>query len=59
MQVQGHGHRQKLRSDLFMAALGLRCQVCFSLVAVIGGYSLVAVQRLLIVVTSLIEEHGL
>ena len=44
---------------LSLAALGLRCQVGFSLVAVIGGYSLVAVQRLLIVVTSLIEEHGL
>ena len=44
---------------LSLAVLGFRCQVGFSLVAVIGGYSLVAVQRLLIVVTSLIEEHGL
>ena len=31
----------------------------FSLVAVIRGYSLVVVQRFLIVVISLIEEHGL
>ena len=36
----------------FIAAHGL------SLVAVIGGYFLVAVWRLLIVVASLIAEHG-
>ena len=44
---------------LSLAVLGLRCSVGFSLVAVIRGYSLVVVQRFLIVVISLIEEHGL
>ena len=39
---------------LFLAVLGLRCHVDFSLVAVIQGYSLVAVHRFLIAVGSLL-----
>ena len=39
--------------------LGLHCRVDFSLVAESGGYSLVAVCRLLIVMASLVGEHGL
>ena len=44
---------------LFLAVLGLFCCVGFSLVAASGGYSLVAVLRLLIAVASLVAEHGL
>ena len=44
---------------LFLAVLGLYCSVAFSLVAESGGYSLVAVCRLLIVMASLVGEHGL
>ena len=43
-----------------MAALGLCCCAwAFSLVEASGGYSPVAVQGLLIVVASLVAEHGL
>ena len=41
------------------AVLGLPCYVDFSLVAGSGGYYLVAVHRLLIVVAPLVAEHGL
>ena len=44
---------------LFLAALGLRCCMGFSLVALSGGYSLVPVLRLLIVVASFVAEHRL
>ena len=44
---------------LFLAVLGLYCCMGFSLVAVIRGYSLVAVHGLLIVVASLAVEHKL
>ena len=40
---------------LFLAALSLRCWAGFSLVAMSGGYSLVAVHRLLSFVVSLVE----
>ena len=43
---------------LFLAVLGLRCCEGFSLVAASGGYSLLAVHGLLIVVTALVVEHG-
>ena len=39
--------------------LGLRCCMGFSLVMTSGGYSQVAVHRLLIAVASFIVEHGL
>ena len=39
--------------------LGLHCYTVFSLVAASGGYYLVEVLRLLIVVTSLAVEHAL
>ena len=38
-----------------MAALGLYCCTWFSLVAVSGSYSLIAVCELLVVVASLVE----
>ena len=44
---------------LFLAVLGLRCCTGFSLVAVSGGYSLVAVLELLIAMASLAVGHGL
>ena len=44
---------------LFLAVLGLCCCVGFSLVVVSGGYSLFVVHGLLIVVASLVAEHGL
>ena len=49
---------------LILAALGLCCQVGFSLVAAKQGWgvvcsSLVAMRGLLIVVASLVAEHGL
>ena len=44
---------------LVWAVLGLCCCTGFSLVAVNGGYSLVAVPGLLITLASLVEEHGL
>ena len=43
---------------LFLAVLGLHCCSGFSLVVASRGYSLVAVLGLLIVVASLITEHG-
>ena len=48
------------KSYLFiLAVLGLHCCMGVSLVVVSGGYSLVVVCGLLIVVASLVEEHGL
>ena len=44
---------------LFLVVLGLCCCVGFSLVAANGGYSLVVMCGLLIVVASLVVEHGL
>ena len=44
---------------LFLTVLGLHCCQGFSLVADSGGYSLVAVRRLLIAVASLVVEHRL
>ena len=44
---------------LFLVVLGLCCCVGFSLVAANGGYSLVMVCGLLIVVTSLVAEYRL
>ena len=44
---------------LFLIVLGLHCCADFSLVVVIGGYSLVMVQGLLSVVASLVAELGL
>ena len=44
---------------LFLAVLGLRCRVGFSLVVESEGYSLAAVRRLLITVTNLVAEHRL
>ena len=44
---------------LFLAVLGL-CAVCgLSLAVAIRGYSLVVIHGLLIVVSSLVAEHGL
>ena len=42
---------------LFLAVLGLRCYMGFSLVAGSRGYALVAVCGLLIEVASLVAEH--
>ena len=42
-----------------LAVLGLHCCVSFSLVAEGRGCSRVAVHRLLTVLASLVEEHGL
>ena len=44
---------------LFLAVLSLHHCVGFSLVAASKGYSLVVARRLLIVVASLVVEHGL
>ena len=45
--------------SFFLAMPGLDYYEGFSLAAVSGGYSVVAVHRLLVVVASLIAEHGL
>ena len=45
--------------SLFLAVLDLCCWKGFSLVAASGGYFPVAVHRLLIVLASLVAEHGL
>ena len=42
-----------------MAVLGLHCYMGFSLFAASGSCSLVAVRGLLIVMVSLVAEHGL
>ena len=42
-----------------MTVLGLHCYAGFSLVAASGGYSLVVVHRLRIVVASVVVEHGI
>ena len=44
---------------LFLSVLGLHCCMGFSLVVVNGGHSLIAMRRLLILVTSLVAELGL
>ena len=43
----------------FSGCAGSSCCEGFSLIAASAGYSLVAVYRLLIAVTSLVAEHGL
>ena len=48
-----------LQLILFLAMLGLNCRAGSTLVVVNGGYFLIAVHRLLIVVVSLVAEHGL
>ena len=50
---------KKLFMYLFLAVPGLYCCTDFPLVAANGGYSLVVVCGLLIVVTSIVAEHGL
>ena len=45
----------KFLSISFLAVLNLHCRVGFVLVAVSGGYSLVAVLRLLVAAVSLVE----
>ena len=45
--------------NLFLTVLGLRYCAGFFLVVESGGYSLVAVRRLLIAVASLVAEPGL
>ena len=44
---------------LFLYVLGLHSCMGFSLVVVNGGHSLIAMCRLIIVVTSLVAERGL
>ena len=44
---------------IYLAVLGLPCSLGFSLVVVSGGYSLVEVQGLLIMVASLLAEPRL
>ena len=44
---------------LALTVLGLHCCAGFSLVVEIGGYSLVAVHRLLVAVASLAVGYGL
>jgi len=44
---------------LFVAVLGLHCCMSFSLIMTSGGYSVVAVHWLLIVITCLVSEHGI
>ena len=43
---------------IIMIGLGLCCCTGFSLVAASGGYSVIAVGGLLIVVASVVAEHG-
>ena len=51
---------ERLSTHIYLSVLGLRCCVrSFSLVAESTSYSLVAVLRLLIAVTSLVVEHKL
>ena len=45
--------------NLFLAVLGFCCCTGFSLVVASGGYSVVGMQGLLIVVASLVVELGL
>ena len=44
---------------LFLAVQGVCCCAVFALVVASGGYSFVAVCRLLIALASLVVEHGL
>ena len=48
-----------LKKKLFLNSLGLLCCAAFFLVTESGAYSLVEICRLLIVVASLVAEHGL
>ena len=51
---------ESLHCEIFsLAALSLHCCAGFALVAVSGGYSIVSVLRFLIIVASLVVEHGL
>ena len=52
------GRKSDMTERLNSTVLGLHCWVGFSLVAN-GGYSSVAVDRLLFVVACLVAEHGL
>ena len=52
-------HLINLGTVKFLAVLGLRCCSGFSLVVVSRSYSLAAMCQLLIVVASLVVEHGL
>ena len=49
----------KIFFNLFLVVLGLRCYAGFSLAAVSGAYSLVAVRGLLIAVVSPVVAPGL
>ena len=51
--------KKKIVSTYLLAVLGLCCSVGFSLVAASGGYSLGVMHSLLIVMASLVTEHGL
>ena len=53
-----HTHTDIHLIYLFLALWGLRCCSGFSLVAAIGGFSLAAVQRLIIAVASLLWSMG-
>ena len=53
------GHFLNSLVYLFLAVLGFRCCVGFSLIVASGGYSLVVVLRLLIAMVSLVGEHRL
>ena len=63
LQVQPHAFISFLfkffKIYLFLAVLGLCCCTGFSLVASSGGYSLVSVHRLFILISVLVVEHGL
>ena len=58
-QVGKHFLKKICFLNLFLAGLDLPCCEGFSLVAMSGGYSPVAVLRHLIVAASLVVEHGL
>ena len=51
--------KKSFKFYLVLAVLGLHCCTVFSLVMASGGYSLVAVGRLLTVVAPLVAEQGL
>ena len=56
---QGHGAYTCLYFLSFLAVRGLRCCAGLSLLVESGSYPLVAVHRLLILVASLLADHGL
>ena len=49
----------RLKGLSLHACTSLRCCMSFSLVVASGGYSLVAVRRLLVAMASPVAEHGL